>query len=277
MTESRWLKIVTDKETIDLEEQLPGLIFLDTKQEYPVLYDSKVVINGLDGELPGAISFAPFNLILRFGVDGHDTEDVYLAEQKLRNLFFKRNYYFVITSDLPNKKFAVSNPTITPTVKDSSSIELEVTFQVYKGYSESLYLTDQFSLGDGKWQFENGLVPDSDIKYKHTRTLFEIFNGSSDTIDPRHSHDLKIRIRLATETGFKIVNKETGDVFEYTGKLKANQSFLIDGGYVYKDEKRCGRQTNHGILRLAPGYNTFEVWGKISNFEIEFVFPFIYR
>lgn len=277
MTESRWLKIVTDKETIDLEEQLPGLIFLDTKQEYPVLYDSKVVINGLDGELPGAISFAPFNLILRFGVDGHDTEDVYLAEQKLRNLFFKRNYYFVITSDLPNKKFAVSNPTITPTVKDSSSIELEVTFQVYKGYSESLYLTDQFSLGDGKWQFENGLVPDSDIKYKHTRTLFEIFNGSSDTIDPRHSHELKIRIRLATETGFKIINKETGDVFEYTGKLKVNQSFVIDGGYAYKDEKRCGRQTNHGILRLAPGYNTFEVWGKISNFEIEFVFPFIYR
>lgn len=277
MTESRWLKIVTDKETIDLEEQLPGLIFLDTKQEYPVLYDSKVVINGLDGELPGAISFAPFNLILRFGVDGHDTEDVYLAEQKLRNLFFKRNYYFVITSDLPNKKFAVSNPTITPTVKDSSSIELEVTFQVYKGYSESLYLTDQFSLGDGKWQFENGLVPDSDIKYKHTRTLFEIFNGSSDTIDPRHSHKLKIRVRLATETGFKIINKETGDVFEYTGELKANQSFVIDGGYAYKDEKRCGRQTNHGILRLAPGYNTFEVWGKISNFEIEFVFPFIYR
>lgn len=277
MTESRWLKIVTDKETIDLEEQLPGLIFLDTKQEYPVLYDSKVVINGLDGELPGAISFAPFNLILRFGVDGHDTEDVYLAEQKLRNLFFKRNYYFVITSDLPNKKFAVSNPTITPTVKDSSSIELEVTFQVYKGYSESLYLTDQFSLGDGKWQFENGLVPDNTIKYKHTRSLFDIFNGSNDTIDPRHSHELKIRIRLATDTGFKLVNKETGDVFEYKGKLKANQSFLIDGGYPYKDQQRCGRQTNHGIIKLAPGYNTFEVWGKISNFEIEFVFPFIYR
>ena len=76
---------------------------------------------------------------------------------------------------------------------------------------------------------------------------------------------------------FKIINKKTGDVFEYKGSLKANQSFVIDGGYAYKDEKRCGRQTNHGILKLAPGYNTFEVWGKISNFEIEFVFPFIYR
>lgn len=277
MTESRWLKIVTDKETIDLEEQLPGLIFLDTKQEYPVFYDSKVVINGLDGELPGAISFAPFNLVIRFGVDGHDSEDVYLAEQKLRNLFFKRNYYFVISSDMPNKKFAVSNPTITPTVKDTSSIELEVTFQVYKGYSESLYMTDQYSLMSDKWQFESGVMPDADIKYKHTRQKFSIYNGSSDTINPRMRHQLQIWIRLKTTTGFQLVNKTTGDVFEYKGKLETNQSFLIDGAYPFIEKKRCGRLTNHGLITLAPGYNDFEIWGTVSNVEMQFIFPFIYR
>lgn len=277
MTESRWLKIVTDKETIDLEEQLLGLIFLDTKQEYPVFYDSKVVINGLDGELPGAISFAPFNLVIRFGVDGHDSEDIYLAEQKLRNLFFKRNYYFVITSDLPNKKFAVSNPTITPTVKDTSSVEFEVTFQVYKGYSESLYMTDQYSLMSDKWQFESGVMPDADIKYKHTRQKFSIYNGSSDTINPRMRHQLQIWIRLKTTTGFQLVNKTTGDIFEYKGKLETNQSFLIDGAYPYIEKKRCGRLTNHGLITLAPGYNDFEIWGTVSNVEMQFIFPFIYR
>ncbi|MEB8071569.1 phage tail family protein [Staphylococcus xylosus] len=277
MTESRWLKIVTDKETIDLEEQLLGLIFLDTKQEYPVFYDSKVVINGLDGELPGAISFAPFNLVIRFGVDGHDSEDIYLAEQKLRNLFFKRNYYFVITSDLPNKKFAVSNPTITPTVKDTSSVEFEVTFQVYKGYSESLYKTDQYSLMSDKWQFESGVMPDVEIKYKHTRQKFSIYNGSSDTINPRKRHQLQIWIRLKTTTGFKLVNKTTGDVFEYKGKLETNQSFLIDGAYPYIEKERCGRLTNHGLITLVPGYNDFEIWGTVSDFEIQFIFPFIYR
>ncbi|PNZ60946.1 phage tail protein [Staphylococcus casei] len=277
MNKVSFLKLITNSETINVQEEIPGLIFLDAKQEYPIANSNSIEIKGIDGELPGSITYSSFNLIIRLGFDGFDSIDSYLAEDALRKLFFRREYYYIITSDSPNKKYAVENPQIAPSVKDSSTIEFELTFKVYKGYSESLYLTDQFSLGDGKWQFENGLVPDSDIKYKHTRTLFEIFNGSSDTIDPRHSHKLKIRIRLATETGFKIINKKTGDVFEYIGELKANQSFLIDGGYPYKDQKRCGRQTNHGIIRLAPGYNTFEVWGKISKFEIEFVFPFIYR
>lgn len=277
MINGKWIKLITKEETINITNTLSNCIFLDAKTEFPNSENENINVKGADGVLPSTTTFAPFNLVVRIGFDGQDEIDVNLFELKLRSLFYRRYPFHVVTSDNPGIKYPVLNPEIQEDVLDFSSTVYELTFSVYEGYSESLYLTDQFSLGDGKWQFENGLVPDSDIKYKHTRTLFEIFNGSSDTIDPRHNHKLKIRIRLATETGFKIINKETGDVFEYTGELKANQSFVIDGGYAYKDEKRCGRQTNHGILRLAPGYNTFEVWGKISNFEIEFIFPFIYR
>lgn len=277
MINGKWIKLITKEETINITNTLGNCIFLDAKTEFPNSENENINVKGADGVLPSTTTFAPFNLVVRIGFDGQDEIDVNLFELKLRSLFYRRYPFHVVTSDNPGIKYPVLNPEIQEDVLDFSSTVYELTFSVYEGYSESLYLTDQFSLGDGKWQFENGLVPDSDIKYKHTRTLFEIFNGSSDIIDPRHNHKLKIRIRLATETGFKIINKETGDVFEYTGELKANQSFVIDGGYAYKDEKRCGRQTNHGILRLAPGYNTFEVWGKISNFEIEFIFPFIYR
>ena len=270
------VKLITNDKTINLTD-FDNFMYLDFVENDVQINTNTTEINGVDGVLTGASSFAPFDLELNFIFSGVDIKDYHLFKSKLRSIVYQREPYYVWHSDMPGKKYAVL-PSATE-IEDLYSRNGKVTlkFSVFKGYSESLYLTDQFSLGDGKWQFENGLVPDSDIKYKHTRTLFEIFNGSSDTIDPRHSHELKIRIRLATETGFKIINKETGDVFEYTGKLKANQSFVIDGGYAYKDEKRCGRQTNHGILRLASGYNTFEVWGKISNFEIEFVFPFIYR
>ena len=270
------VKLITNDKTINLTN-FDNFIYLDFVENDVQMNTNTIEINGVDGVLTGASSFAPFDLELNFIFSGVDIKDYHLFKSKLRSIVYQREPYYVWHSDMPGKKYAVL-PSATE-IEDLYSRNGKVTlkFSVFKGYSESLYLTDQFSLGDGKWQFENGLVPDSDIKYKHTRTLFEIFNGSIDTIDPRHSHELKIRIRLATETGFKIINKETGDVFEYTGKLKANQSFVIDGGYAYKDEKRCGRQTNHGILRLASGYNTFEVWGKISNFEIEFVFPFIYR
>lgn len=270
------VKIFNDTFTTMLTN-IKGLKFLDFEEEGVEVQTNTQSVNGVDGVLMGPSTFGPFSLVLNFAFKGVDIKDYHLVKQKLRGLLFTREPYYVWHSDMPGKKYAVYCEENTIENLTSSFGTFSLKFVVFKGYSESLYPTDQFSLGDGKWQFENGLVPDSDIKYKHTRTLFEIFNGSSDTIDPRHSHKLKIRVRLATETGFKIINKETGDVFEYTGKLKANQSFVIDGGYAYKDEKRCGRQTNHGILRLAPGYNTFEVWGKISNFEIEFVFPFIYR
>ncbi|CAL27421.1 phage tail domain-containing protein [Staphylococcus carnosus] len=277
MINDKWLKLLTDTGTIDVNEALPGFIFLDTKQDYPNYNDNKLVINGLDGEIPGAISFAPFNLVLRFGLDSQDVEDVYLAEQKLRRLFFRRKHYSVVTSDIPNKKFAVATPNIATNVKDFASMEFEVTFQVYKGYSESLYKTDQFSLMSDKWQFESGVMPDNEIAYTHNRQKFSIFNGSDDTIDPRLRHELQIWIRLNTTTGFRLVNKTTGDIFEYKGKLETNQSFLLDGAYPYIETKRCGRLTNHGIITLAPGYNDFEIWGSVSGVNIQFIFPFIYR
>jgi len=234
-------------------------------------------ISGVDGVLVGANTFDAFELTLKFYYNGVDNSDLILFTEKIKRIIHTRNPMYVVHSEMARRKYAFNSAKIEWEKITNSDVTFSIVFNCFKGYSESLYPTDQFSLGDGKWQFESGLVPDSNIKYKHTRTLFDIFNGSSDTIDPRHGHKLKIRVRLATETGFKIINKKTGDVFEYKGSLKANQSFVIDGGYAYKDEKRCGRQTNHGIITLAPGYNTFEVWGKISDFEIEFIFPFIYR
>lgn len=278
MFNDRWLKLITENGTVVVQEEIPGLLFLGARESPPVTISNNVKMQGVDGELPGTINYDPFNLTIYLGFDGYDIEDVGLAEQKIRGLFNTRTRYYVVHSQTPCKKYAVDPPDIgPPEFLDATALTFEITFTVYKGYSESLYDTDQFSLIDGKWQFESGLVPDNTIKYIHNRSLFDIFNGSQDTINPRYSHRLKIRIQLETDTGFKLVNKATGDVFEYKGTLKANQSFILDGGYAYKDEKRCGRQTNHGIITLAPGYNTFEVWGKISNFEIEFIFPFIYR
>ena len=64
------------------------------------------------------------------------------------------------------------------------AVKFELTFSVYKGYSESLYATDNFSLSNGKWQFESGLVVDDSIKYNHTTSGFKIYNGSDDVINP---------------------------------------------------------------------------------------------
>lgn len=271
-----WLKLIKQEGTVDVQEEIPGLIFLEAKPSYPVQTNNNVKMNGIDGEIPGAITYDPFNLVVKVGFDGVDVIDVDLLEEKLRGLFNTRQRYYVSTSQMPAKKYAVDNPVISAEYLGTSAVKFEITFNVYKGYSESLYKTDQFSLMSDKWQFEGGLIPDEEITYKHTRQKFKIYNGSTDTINPRF-HFLKIWIRCNTEKSFKIVNKTTGDIFEFKGTLKKNQSLVLDGVYPYLDLKRCGRLTNHGVISLAPGFNDFEVCGTLSNFEIEFVFNYIYR
>lgn len=271
------VRIFDDKGSYYLDEVIPRIRFLDATEEDVETIVNSLEIKGTDGVMMGPSTFGPFKLVLRFSYIGEDVTDYKLVKSKLRSLLYQRNPYYVIHSDMPGKKYAVyceSNAIEDLTNKFGT---FEVTFVVCKGYSESLYMTDQYSLMSDKWQFESGVMPDADIKYKHTRQKFSIYNGSSDTINPRMRHQLQIWIRLKTTTGFQLVNKTTGDVFEYKGKLETNQSFLIDGAYPYIEKKRCGRLTNHGLITLAPGYNDFEIWGTVSNVEMQFIFPFIYR
>lgn len=271
------VRFFNDKESYYLDEVIPRIRFLDATEEDVETNVNSLEIKGTDGVMMGPSTFGPFKLILRFSYIGEDITDYKLVKTKLRNLLYQRNPYYVVHSDMPGKKYAVYCENNAIEDLTSKFGTFEITFQVYKGYSESLYKTDQYSLMSDKWQFESGVMPDADIKYKHTRQKFSIYNGSSDTINPRMRHQLQIWIRLKTNTGFKLVNKTTGDVFEYKGKLETNQSFLIDGAYPYIEKERCGRLTNHGLITLAPGYNDFEIWGTVSDFEIQFIFPFIYR
>ncbi|RXY89704.1 phage tail protein [Salmonella sp. 3DZ2-4SM] len=282
MFNDRWLKLITENGTVVVQEEIPGLLFLGARESPPVAISNNVKMQGVDGELPGIINYDPFNLTIYLGFDGYDIEDVDLAEQKIRGLFNTRTRYYVVHSQMPGKKYAVDPPDIgPPEFLDATALTFEITFTVYKGYAESLYDTDQFSLMSDNWQFESGLLPDNEITYTHKRSDFKIFNGSSDTINPRMRHKLKIYMQLNANNGFRLVNKTTGDIFQYKQAIDINTPLVIEGGYPYlivNDKySRCGRSTNHGIITLAPGYNKFEIWGNADDVNIKFIFPFIYR
>lgn len=278
--DEKWVKIITEEGTFNINDNV-GFMYLDFEEEDVETTTNSQEIKGTDGIILGANTFAPFNLKLRFVYVGADIKDYHLFKSKLRGILYRRKPFYVVHSDMPGKKYAV--------VTDSTEIEnvydrngtIDVTFNVYKGYSESLYDTDQFSLGNGNWQFESGLLPDNTTAYRYNKQMFEILNGSSDTIDPRQRHKLKIIIRLNTNKGFRLVNKTTGDVFEFKSDLDINRQLTIDGAYPYMQVNdvrgRCGRLTNHGLITLAPGINKFEIWGTVTDLDIQFIFPFIYR
>lgn len=271
------VKLFNDDINIKLTD-IPNLKFLDFIEEGVEVKANTTEVNGTDGVLMGPSSFGPFNLILNFSFKGQDTKDLRLIKQKLRGLLFRREPYYVWHSDLPGKKYAVyctedGNESLT-----NSFATFAITFVVFKGYSESLKETDQFSLSSGDWQLEGGVLAYEDIKYKHDTTSFNIYNGSSDVINPLLRHKFKLLINIDAPKGFKIINKTTGDVFEYKKAIKNNQRLTINGVHPFINNKRVGIDTNWQWLTLNKGFNEIEITGEnISNVSTQWIFPFIYR
>lgn len=278
MAEDRWLKIIDENGTTNINEHISKFIFLESKSTYPTSVEDSITIKGIDGELPSVASFSPFNLVVKFGLDGIDEKDINLMEQILRNLFYRRKPYYVVTSDNPGRKYLVNNPEMNPDYTDFSATRFEMTFSVKKGYSESLKDTDKFSLSSGDWQFEGGLLSDDEIKYKHDTTSFKIYNGSSDTINPLLRHRFKLIVNIDAPKGFKITNKTTNDTFEYKKAIKSNQTLTINGVHPFINNNRVGVDTNWQWLTLNEGFNDIEITGEnISKVSTQWIFPFIYR
>lgn len=271
------VKLITNDKTINLTD-FDNFIYLDFVENDVQINTNTTEINGVDGVLTGASTFAPFELELRFMFSGVDIHDYHLFKHKLRQIIYQRDPYYVWHSDMPGKKYAVL-PNATE-IEDlySRNGEISITFSVFKGYSESLKDTDEFSLSSGDWQFEGGLLSGDEIKYKHNTTNFQIYNGSSDTINPLLRHKFKLLINIDAPRGFKITNKTTGNTFEYKKSIKRSQTLTISGVHPFIDNKRVGIDTNWQWLTLDEGFNDIEITGEsISNVSTQWIFSFIYR
>lgn len=281
MCNNSWVKIIENNEMQnEIISENTGLIFLESKLENPIANSNDVTINGTDGTIPGGNTFEPVNLVLTFGYDGKDIEDIYLFEHKLRFLFNKRNPYYVITSKLPGIKYAVSSASVTSELleNDSEALKIEVTLKCYKGFSESVNTTDDEFFFDSNWMFENGVPLDFEPKYHHTSNQFTIWNGSTDTIDPRNiHHQLQIKMNIQATNGFELVNYTTGDIFRYNKSISPGVDFVLSGVHAYYDNNKVGIDTNRGVITLAPGKNILKIRGDVSTQNVVFKFPFIYR
>lgn len=271
------VKIFNDDFSFKLTD-IPNLKFLDFQEDSVSVNANTQEIAGTDGVLPGSIYFGPFNLILNFSFKGLDTKDLHLMKQKLRGLLFRREPFFVWHSDAPGKKYAVYCDSSENEDLTNSFATFSVTFVVYKGYSESLKMTDEFELLSSEWQFEQGLEIDENIKYVHSTPRFKIFNGSTDKINPLLRHQLQIKINIDAPSGFTLKNKTTGDTFKYDEKLKKSQQLVINGVHPLLNNKRVGINTNWQWITLNTGFNDMEITGdNIKNIKTQWTFPFIYR
>lgn len=274
----KWVKLITENGIINLQDR-GGFSFVGF-EKHEVNGESEIKeFNSIDGGMPTTTRFAAFELTLNFRYIGKDKTDLQLFCFELEQTIQKRTPYYVIHSDMPGLKFEV-----LPTPKVDSKpfgykySNIAITFTVFKGYAESLKTTDEYSTISDTWQIGNNLIFDSDISFNHSKRKFQIYNGSSDIIDPVHRHKLLITMNLNAPNGFTLKNKTTGDTFTYNKELKNTDSLVLNGVYPYKNKKHCGIDTNLEYITLEKGYNDFEVLGDgLEIKEIKFTFNFIYR
>lgn len=273
----RWSYIINGKEKISLSEG--GCYFLESEITSVETRTTEQEISGRDGVLIGDNTFDSFELVLKFYYEGIDNKDVLLFVEKIKKIIHARNAMYVVHSQMPGRKYAFNSAKIGnfETVTNSDAT-FTITFNCFKGYSESLRDTDDMKLLQENVQFEQGLVLSQKLQYKHKTKSFKIYNGSTDVIDPLMGHKLIIQMSIEAPNGFKIRNKTTGYLFEYKKKIKKSQNFILNGVYPYVDKKRVGVDTNYSYITLAPGDNDIVIEGDgVEKIDIEFIFNFIYR
>lgn len=275
---SRWVKTIINNKEEFLTNSQQGVHFVEWTIPSVSTVNNDFEYTGKDGVIPGVINFSPFSLSLKFYYHGTDMNDLNLFTQNLKRIVHTREPYYVIHSEMPHYKYAVNKAEIEWEVINHGDATFVINFNCYKGYAESRYETNMYQDTKEYWQFESGHTVD-EIKYKHNTTSFSIFNGSSDRIMPfPNDHKLIISITIDAPKGFKLVNKTTGETFEYTKKIVKSEKLIIDGVHPSIKGARVGSNTNREWISLVQGYNDFEIIGEdISNPYIEFVFPFIYR
>lgn len=278
INQDKWFEIITDDGVIDLNK-IDGIIVDIISKTHPNGTTETTDLASVDGSVPEFTTYGSYDLEVSLLARGIDKPDVDLLIFKLNNLLSKRKAYYVRHSDLPSIKYAVlPAPKIESDRKTRNDYEITVTFECYKGYSESYETVQQMNLLDGTWQFEEGAVFDDDVKYTHETNNFYIYNGSPDAIDPLINHYLYLKVNADAPDGLRIINNTTEQELEFSEPLKVSDDFVLDGVYPMLNGKRVGRYTNFEFIKLAPGYNSISIYGDAANKpKSQWDFNFLFR
>ncbi|MBC1523728.1 phage tail domain-containing protein [Listeria booriae] len=271
--EKYWVRAIIGQDEFSITEGF-NLRLMEVIEEDAEANDNSINLSGMDGVLPVTNTFAPFNLVFKFKLNAFDVQDFHLIKRKLKDFLHRREPYFIYHQKNAGMKFAVDRVEIETDRRSKDTGIFTVTFRVYKGYAESLgTCLDSLTFDADIWQAGTNLQI-QDMRYIYDRSPINLYNASSDTINPLMRHSLDIA--LTCEGSPRIENITTGDVYQFYGTLKKQDVLLISGVYTYVNNTRRGKDTNHQVLRLAKGWNDIRVTG-VSNLLIAFSFPFIYR
>lgn len=256
--------------------QTTGFQCLSLKRTAPNLTVNYQEFAGSNGSRETDSAFRSFNLEAEFFLEYGSAFNYQLKETELFSFLFDDDSYYLFSDLEPGKRYHVRPSGVTTKEQGTSYIIYTVTFNVFKGCSESLATTlSDFSLTDD-WQFSQGAVAE-DYSYSQTVSRFTIYNGGDFAIDPREN-DLILTLEGESDGNATVFNQTTGDRFIYYKPLSTSlgQTLAIDTIYPKLNGVTCGIDTNHGLITLAKGLNEIEIQ-NVSRVKTTWDFRFLYK
>ncbi|WZX99668.1 phage tail family protein [Bacillus sp. FSL W7-1360] len=230
---------------------------------------------GVDGALDMGTTFGPRTLTATFLITARDDVDYVLLQREIWQLFFQREAYYITWSEMPGMRWLVHLKPFEYTRINLLDATITIEFNAFQGYAESVGTTqDAFTFDSALWQTGQGLIGD-DFTYTFYTNKFSVYNAGGIPVDPRE-HELVIIIKGESEGQMRVVNHDTSDVFVYEPAFNKADEIKIDGVYPKRNGIHSGRDTNHGLISLCPGWNKVEIQG-VREVYARFLFRFLYQ
>ncbi|WP_394548805.1 phage tail domain-containing protein [Priestia aryabhattai] len=216
-----------------------------------------------------------------FHINAVDAYDFPLVRNEVFKVLNGLEFVYLVDKREPGKRWKV---------KVESSYEVQAVALVFaqfdidftsdSPFAESIGTTqDPLTFDAEVWQIGQGLLSEDDIVYTRTTDSFRIYNAGDVTIDPRFIHTpLTIEVTTAataTSATLTLTNTTTGDVWTYTGSATAGQVIQLKNVECLKGGASVALNTNFGLIKLKPGYNSFTKSSNIS--QISVITRFYYK
>lgn len=258
-----YLTIIKNGQTIDHRDL--GIKCLSFERDSINPQNEYETVEGRHGLIPLSTTFGGRPLRASFFAQELDYLSYQVLKTEIFRLFAVESEMYLIDSRDEEKRWSakVSN-TFSIENLNFRSGKFTVEFLASIPFAESIENT----LNQEIAQISGNKIQ----KYEHTTSTFEILNDGDEVIDPRLVP--LIITYTGASTNLKIKNLTTGDEWQFTGMTTASDAIVLDGIRASKNGLSIYRDTNHKLITLALGWNSFQLSGTSGAFEISFDFRF---
>jgi len=270
-----------DENFTEIDIGIFGVKTLDLVVSSPTPEHHRQDISGQNGIVTLGSNLGSRTLTVVFFISAVDKYDFYLVRNEVFKVFNGLKFLYIVDEREPGKRWKIKLDT-NYTMERLTAVhaKFEMTFVSDSPFAESIGTTaDPLTFDAEVWQIGQGLLAEDDIVYTQTANSFQIYNPGDETVDPRNIHTpLTIEVTAASTAAsatLTLTNTTTGDVWTYTGATTAGQVIQLKNVECLKGGASVALNTNFGLIKLKPGYNSFTKSSNISS--VKFISRFYYK